>query len=140
MRYLLDTNICIFIINHQPPLVRARFERVPVGEIGISSITLSELQYGAAKSGRPTKNMKALRKFLLPLDVLAYDEQAAERYGQLRASLEKAGTPIGPMDLMIAAHALSARLTVITNNRREFDRVPGLVTEDWTEPESLADR
>ena len=134
MRYLLDTNICIFIINHQPPLVRARFERVPVGEIGISSVTLSELHYGAARSGKPTQNMKALRKFLLPLDVLAYDEQAAERYGQLRASLEMAGTPIGPMDLMIAAHALSARLTVVTNNRREFDRVPGLVTEDWSHP------
>lgn len=140
MRYLLDTNICIFIINHQPPLVRARFERVPVGEIGISSVTLSELHYGAAKSGRPTKNMKALRKFLLPLDVLAYDEHAAERYGQLRASLERAGTPIGPMDLMIAAHALSARFTVVTSNRREFDRVPGLVTEDWSEPGSPADR
>jgi len=140
MRYLLDTNICIFIINHRPPLVRARFERVPVGEIGISSVTLSELHYGAAKSGRPATNMKALRKFLLPLDVLGYDEHAAERYGQLRASLEKVGTPIGPMDLMIAAHALSARLTVVTNNRREFDRVPGLVTEDWSESESPTDR
>jgi len=140
MRYLLDTNICIFIINDQPGVARARFERVPVGEVGISSITLSELHYGAAKSGRPAKNMKALRKFLLPLAVLAYDEQAAEYYGQLRASLERAGTPIGPMDLMIAAHALSARLTVVTNNLREFARVPGLVTEDWSDSTTPASR
>lgn len=134
MRYLLDTNICIFIINHQPGVVRKRFERVHVGEIGMSSVTLSELHYGAAKSGRPVKNMEALRKFLLPLVVLAYDQQAAECYGQLRASLERSGTPIGPMDLMIAAHALCAHLTVVTNNRREFTRVPGLVIEDWSTP------
>lgn len=136
MRYLLDTNICIFIINYRPAVVRERFERIPVGEIGISSVTLSELYYGAAKSSKPAQNKTALRKFLLPLDVLAYDEQAAECYGQLRAALERTGTPIGPMDLMIAAHAISARLMVVTNNRREFARVPGLVTEDWSEPAS----
>jgi len=132
MRYLLDTNICIYIINFRPAVVRERFERIAVGEIGISSVTLSELYYGAAKSSKPTQNRNALHKFLLPLGVLAYDEPAAECYGQLRISLEKTGTPIGPMDLMIAAHALSANLTVVTNNRREFDRVPGLVTEDWS--------
>lgn len=137
MRYLLDTNICIFIINYRPALVRERFESIPVGEVGISSVTLSELHYGAAKSGKPAQNTSALRKFLLPLDVLAYGEQAAECYGQLRAFLEGAGTPIGPMDLMIAAHALSAHLTVVTNNRREFERVPGLVAEDWSEPEVI---
>ena len=135
MKYLLDTNICIFIINHRPIVVRERFECVSVGVIGLSSVSLSELHYGAAKSRKPTKNLNALRKFLVPLVVLAYDEQSAERYGQLRSSLERAGTPIGSMDLMIAAHALSARLTLVTNNRREFDRVPGLVVVDWSEQE-----
>ena len=133
MRYLLDTNICIFIINHRPAAVRERFERVAVGEIGVSSVTLSELHFGAAKSARPAKNLRALHKFLLPLAVLAYGEDSAERYGPLRSFLEQSGTPIGPMDLMIAAHALSERLIVVTKNRREFERIPGLVVEDWSE-------
>lgn len=134
MKYLLDTNICIFIINHRPQQTRERFARVRAGDIAISSVTLSELQYGVAKSANPAKNQNALRHFLIPLDVLPYTAAAAEEYGRLRRHLEPTGQPIGPMDLMIAAHALAERLVLVTNNRKEFARVPGLLIEDWSVP------
>ncbi len=132
MKYLLDTNICIFVINNRPEAVRRKMQGISVGEVGISSVSVSELLYGVARSIQVERNQAALDKFLMPLEILAYDESAARRYGVIRAFLESKGTPIGPMDLMIAAHALSMDLTVVTNNVREFQRVPGLKVEDWT--------
>lgn len=134
MRYLLDTDTCIFIINFRPATVRRKLESQTIGDVAISTVTVSELAYGAAKSQHREKNRATLEKFLLPLEVLVYDAAAACSYGEIRAQLEKDGTPIGPMDLMIAAHALAAGLTVVTNNTKEFRRVPSLQVEDWTEP------
>jgi tRNA(fMet)-specific endonuclease VapC len=132
VNYLLDTNTCIFIINHKPESVRQKMQSIPIGHIAVSSVTVSELDYGIAKSAAQKRNQAALEKFLMPLEVLAYDEAAARHYGAMRAKHEKKGTPIGSMDMMIAAHALSLRLTVITNNLREFKRVQGLKVADWT--------
>ncbi len=133
MRYLLDTNICIFIINRHTERVRQRFQRVSLGEVAVSSVTLSELLYGVEKSRKREQNRAALRKFLLPLVVLPYEQEAAEHYGRLRRHLERQGTRIGAMDTMIAAHALALELTVVTNNTDEFQRVPRLRVEDWSE-------
>lgn len=133
MKYLLDTNICIFVINNRPEIVRRKMQGISVGDVGISSITVSELLYGVSKSAQVERNQAALDKFLMPLEVLAYDENAARRYGVIRAFLESKGMPIGPMDLMIAAHALALNVTVVTNNVREFQRIPGLKVEDWTQ-------
>lgn len=131
MKYLLDTNICIYLIRHRPSQVRARFESCQIGDIGISSVTLAELQYGVAKSQFPERNQRALEAFVLPLEVVAFDAEAAAAYGPVRAFLERQGTPIGAMDLMIAAHALSLRVTLVTNNVSEFSRVQGLSVENW---------
>ena len=133
MKYLLDTNICIFVINNKPAQVRRKMQGISIGDVGISSVSVSELLYGVARSSQVERNQAALDKFLMPLEILAYDENAARHYGAIRAFLESKGMPIGPMDLMIAAHALSQGLTVVTNNVREFQRVPGLKVEDWTE-------
>lgn len=133
MKYMLDTNICIFAINRRPPEVRARFENLAIGDVGISSVTVSELQYGIAKSAYPERNQAALAKFLSPLVVLSYGEEAAREYGIIRYHLEKQGKPIGSMDMMIAAHALALNLTLVTNNLSEFSRVPRLKVEDWTQ-------
>jgi tRNA(fMet)-specific endonuclease VapC len=132
MKLLLDTNICIYIIKQQPPAVLERFLEYQIGDIGISSITLSELRYGVAKSTHREKNAKALDEFIIPLEVLPYDEAAAHVYGDIRATLEKAGTPIGSMDILIAAHAVSLGIPLVTNNTREFLRVPSLNIVDWT--------
>lgn len=105
-RYLLDSNICIYIINRKPPEVFRHFDGLSVGEVAISSITGAELAYGVAKSGSQ-RNQQALEKFLAPLDILAFDSMAMQQYGRLRAQLEKQGTPIGPMDTLISAHALA---------------------------------
>jgi tRNA(fMet)-specific endonuclease VapC len=131
MKLMLDTNICIYLIKHQPPSVLERFLSHPVDDIGISSVTVAELEYGASKSRHPTKNRIALDQFISPLDVAAFDRDAATAYGRLRANLEHKGTPIGAMDLLIAAHALSLGVRLITNNAREFQRVPGLRIENW---------
>lgn len=131
MKLMLDTNICIYIIKQQPESVLRRFLEYQVGDIGISSITLSELRYGVAKSKHREKNSEALDEFLIPLEILPFDEDAVLAYGEIRSSLEKAGTPIGAMDLLIAAHAVSQGVTLITNNLREFSRVPGLAVVDW---------
>ena len=131
MKLLLDTNICIYIIKQQPVSVLKRFLEYEIGDIGISSITLSELRYGVAKSTHREKNAKALDEFIIPLEVVSYDESAALAYGDIRAALEKAGTPVGSMDMLIAAHARSCKATLVTSNRREFDRVKGLTVEDW---------
>lgn len=132
MKLLLDTNICIYIIKQQPVTVLNRFLEYQVGDIGISSITLAELRYGVAKSTHREKNAKALDEFVIPLEVVSYDESAAHVYGDIRATLEKAGTPIGSMDMLIAAHAVSLGVPLVTNNTREFLRVPSLNIIDWT--------
>jgi len=129
---MLDTNICIYIIKQKPPEVLKRFLEYQVGDITMSAITLAELRYGVAKSQYRGKNAKALDEFILPLVVLPFDEEATKSYGEIRAALEKAGTPIGSMDLMIAAHAVCLDMTLVTNNTREFKRVPGLKVADWT--------
>ena len=131
MKLMLDTNICIFIIKQQPAHVLNRFLEYQAGDIGISSITLSELRYGVAKSQHIEKNTEALDEFIVPLEVLPYDEEAALAYGAIRSRLEKAGTPIGSMDMLIAAHAVSLGVTLVTNNTREFMRIPELTIIDW---------
>ncbi|MDX8398990.1 MAG: type II toxin-antitoxin system VapC family toxin [Gallionellaceae bacterium] len=128
---MLDTNICIALIKRKPIYTLQQFNKYQVGDIGISSVTLAELRYGVCKSQQQAKNQAALEAFILPLEVAAFDEQATLAYGVLRAVLEKMGTPIGPLDTMIAAHALSLDLTLVTNNTREFKRVPKLVVVDW---------
>lgn len=131
MIYLLDTNICIYLIKRRPPQALAHFRRCAVGDIGLSTVTLAELQYGVAKSQFPAQNQQALDAFTLPLEVVAFDAAAAAAYGPVRAALERQGTPIGALDLLIAAHALSRGVILATNNPREFSRVPGLRVENW---------
>lgn len=132
MKYLLDTDTCIYVINGRPQSVFDRFREERVGEIGLSSITLSELRYGAEKSLNPEKNLSALEDFITPLEVLEYGEQEAEEYGRIRSELERRGQPIGSMDMLIAAHARSIGVVLVTNNSREFKKVPGLPLETWT--------
>ena len=130
MRYLLDTNICIYVINERPAGVIAQFLAHEGDGIGISAITASELYWGAHKSGS-RRNLVALEQFLAPLVVLDYDLITAKVYGELRATLARKGTPIGPLDLQIAAHALALGTILVTNNQREFKRVPGLSLANW---------
>ncbi len=130
MKYLLDTNICIYIINERPPAVLQRFLRHRLGELGVSAITASELAFGVAKSASK-KNLAALEKFLAPLEVRAFGPDASWRYGLLRAALEARGQPIGALDTLIAAHALALDATLVTNDVTEFSRVPGLRLENW---------
>ena len=132
MKYLIDTNICIYIMNKRPVRVINKFKKVELGEIGISTITVSELQYGAAKSTFRKKNEVRLEEFLAPLEILTYDQTAARVYGDVRFQLEKRGQPIGPLDLLIAAHAISRNLVLITNNDKEFERIKKLRIENWT--------
>ena len=131
MKLMLDTNICIYIIKQQPVTVLKRFLEYKVGDIGISSITLSELRYGVAKSTHQEKNTKALDEFITPLEIVSFDEEAARVYGDIRATLEKAGTPIGSMDMLIAAHAVSLGIPLVTNNSRELVSIPALNIIDW---------
>ena len=132
MKYLLDTNICIYIINEKPKKVLRKFERHPVSEFGISSITHAELQYGVAKSKNKDTNQNALDEFLLPLTILPFHgERLMKCYGEIRVSLESKGKTIGPLDMMIAAHALGLHLTIITNNIKEFSRISKLKCENW---------
>jgi tRNA(fMet)-specific endonuclease VapC len=127
---LLDTNICIDVIDAKPPAVLQRFREYRIGEIGICSVVAAELAYGVAKSGS-TRNRQALEMFLAPLMILPFDEDAIWSYGDLRAELMRKGTPIDSLDTMIAAHALSLRCTLVSNNTREFAKVPGLALENW---------
>lgn len=130
MKYLLDTDICIYIINDRPKRVLDRFKKHTVGDLGVSSITASELAFGVAKSGSE-KNRAALEGFMLPLEVAPYDLSAAHVYGDIRAGLDRRGATIGPLDMLIAAHALDLGVTLVTNNEKEFRRVPGLRCETW---------
>jgi len=131
MEYLLDTNICIYIIKRKPEIVLEKFKELALGSVGISTITLAELEYGIRKSGNPSKNLEALNQFLVPLDILDFDYNATLEYGKIRADLERLGTPIGPLDTLIAAHALSQNVTLVTNNENEFRRVAALKVENW---------
>ncbi|MEM8675052.1 MAG: type II toxin-antitoxin system VapC family toxin [Cyanobacteria bacterium P01_G01_bin.67] len=131
MRFLLDTNICIYIIKQKPPEVLQRFNAYQVGDIGISAITVAELELGVQKSQFPSKNQQALTQFLLPLIVVDFERAAAIIYGDVRAKLEQQGTPIGSLGTLIAAHALSLEVTLVTNNVSEFNRVPNLQLENW---------
>ena len=135
MTYLLDTNHCIFLINGRHPPVARRLARQKTGSVAVSSITTSELWHRVEGSTRKEQNRAALQKFLLPLDIQPYDDDAAQAYGKVRAVLEKNGRGVGSMDLLIAAHALSLEATLVTHNLREFRQVPGLTVEDWTIPE-----
>jgi tRNA(fMet)-specific endonuclease VapC len=127
---LLDTNICVYIINRRPANVRTHFEGLRYGEVAVSSITGAELAFGVAKSGS-ARNRAALEKFLAPLEVLPFDAAAMYAYGTLRAQLQARGQPIGGLDTLIAAHALSLGAMLVTNNLAEFGRVPGLKCENW---------
>ncbi len=131
MVFMLDTNICIYIIKRKPSHVLDRFKKTEISEITISSITLSELLYGVSKSSKPEQNLMALTQFVAPLEILPYGDEAAKYYGDLRAHLEKRGNPIGSLDMLIAAHALSISVTLVTNNEKEFNRVPNLNIENW---------
>ena len=131
MKFLLDTNICIYIIKQKSPEVLQKFNEYQVGDLGISSITVAELEFGVQKSQFPLKNQQALSQFLLPLQIEDFDATAAIAYGKVRAFLEQQGTPIGSLDTFIAAHALSLQVTLITNNIKEFNRVPDLKLENW---------
>jgi len=134
VKYLLDTNICIFLIRHKSSAVLARLKRHAITDVAIAAVTAAELQYGVHKSARPQQNQQALDQFLVPLTILPFDESAAAAYGLIRAYLEKQGTPIGALDTLIAAQAVSQNLIMVTNNVREFVRVPDLIVEDWTQP------
>ena len=133
MRYLLDTNTCIYIIKRSPEQVMLRFKRLRVGDVGVSAITVCELQFGVSNSSQPEKNQRALTEFLGPLEILDFPATASVVYGEIRTRLQRAGTPIGSYDLLLAAHALQRELTLVTNNVREFLRVPDLRTENWIE-------
>ncbi|MFZ5883386.1 MAG: type II toxin-antitoxin system tRNA(fMet)-specific endonuclease VapC [Chloroflexota bacterium] len=131
MKYMLDTNICIGLIRQKPPKLIRRLTRCEPGEVGISSITIAELAYGANKSSQVEQNLTALEQFLLPLEIADFDQQASAVYGAIRAYLEREGKVIGSMDMLIGAHALSLGATLVTNNVDEFQRIPKLKAEDW---------
>lgn len=133
MKYLLDTNICIYCIKRNPQKVFERMEERRVGEVGISAITYSELQFGVANSSAPEQNRIALVEFIAPLEVADYTMDVAEIYGSIRSLLKRKGRLIGPLDLLIAAHSLYLETTLVTNNVREFARIPGLKLENWTQ-------
>jgi tRNA(fMet)-specific endonuclease VapC len=130
-RYLLDTNICIYIVKHQPARVKARFDRLRPGRVVISVITFAELTYGANKSQQRERVQAMLTSFVELIPILPLDRQAAEKYGQIRADLEKRGISIGNNDLWIGAHAVSEKLVLVTNNEREFGRIDQLKIENW---------
>jgi tRNA(fMet)-specific endonuclease VapC len=132
MKYMLDTNICIYLIKKQPPKVLKRFKSHTVGDIGISSVTLAELRYGVSKSQYIEKNQQALDEFILPLEIADFDEKTAQEYGTIRAELERAGKPVGSMDMLIGVHAYALGATLVTNNTKEFKQIKNLKIVDWS--------
>jgi tRNA(fMet)-specific endonuclease VapC len=132
MKWMLDTDTCIAIIKGKPPSVLKKLRGKSVGQVGISSITLGELAVGTAKSSRHDESRAALAEFLLALEIASFDSDAASSYGQLRASLEKRGAPIGPLATLIGAHAAALNVVLVTHNTREFGRIDTLRLEDWT--------
>lgn len=132
MKYMLDTNICIYVIKHKPPEAIKNFLKHDPDDMCISSITYCELMHGVEKSQAKERNRLAVTLFLSAISILSFDSHAAEEYGKIRADLERKGTPIGPMDMLIAGHARSEGLILVTNNTREFFRVEDIEIEDWT--------
>ena len=130
MRYMLDTDICIYAINERPPKILQALREHHAEGLGVSAITASDLHFGVARTGS-ARNAQALRQFLAGLEVADFDAAAAETGGQVRAWLAAQGTPIGPYDSLIAAHAQALGVTLVTNNTREFERVPGLTLANW---------
>jgi len=130
LQYMLDTNTCIYVMKNHPAGLRERFNRL-AEQLCMSSITLGELRYGVEKSARPLENLQTLEHFAARLDVLSFSPKAARHYGQMRAELERAGTPVGPHDMLIGAHARAEGLIIVTNNIREFARMPGVRAENW---------
>jgi len=130
LAYMLDTNTCIYVIRTRTVALREKFNTL-AEQLCISSVTLGELHYGAEKSSRRAENLIAIEHFVARLDVLPFGDKAAAHYGQLRAELERAGTPCGPHDIQIGGHARSEGLIIVTNNVREFARMPGLRVENW---------
>ena len=128
---MLDTNICIYIIKNKPSYIRDKFKEFDIGDLSLSSITVSELYYGVYKSEYIEKNLLALNNFLKPFNIVDYDLNASIEYGKIRASLEKIGRVIGGLDMQIAAHAKSLDMTLITNNTKEFERIDNLVIDNW---------
>lgn len=133
MKFLLDTNICIYVIKQKPISVKQRFQAANSSDMGISIVTLAELEYGAAKSQNPERNRKILTTFCVPFEIVGLSEEDARILGNIRANLERRGLPIGSYDLLIAAQALSRSLTLVTNNVREFQRIEGLIIENWVD-------
>jgi tRNA(fMet)-specific endonuclease VapC len=131
VRFLLDTNICIYIAKRRPPQVADRFEALQPGDVGMSVVTYAELLFGVNKSQNRDTTRERLERFVEFVPVLSLPDDAAEHYARVRYQLERGGTPIGGNDLWIASHALASRLTLVSNNLKEFDRVEGLVTENW---------
>ncbi len=132
MKVMLDTDTCIYLTKRRLPSILNRLAEYRVGDVGISVVTLAELEYGVSKSTDPERNQQALNEFLLPLEIAPFDRSACSYYGRIRTALERKGSPIGSMDLLIAAHALSLSILLVTNNEKEFRRVPGLRVENWT--------
>lgn len=133
MTYMLDTNICIYAMKKKPERVLKRLKEELNGGICISSITLAELEYGMRHSSDPARNEQALLRFLVPLSILPFGAAAASEYGEIRAYLQSQGSPIGPLDMLIAGHAKAENLILVTNNVREFEQVPNLEIENWAE-------
>jgi len=128
---MLDTNICIYLIKKKPRSVLEKLAQHKISEVGISAMTVAELEYGVSKSALPDKNRDALDEFLAPFEIVPFDDRAAQEYGRIRAHLERKGTLIGSMDMLIAAHAQSLGVMLVTNNAKEFKRVPHLQVENW---------
>ncbi len=133
MRYMLDTNICIYAIKHKPEKVLEEMGRHDPSDVCISAVTYAELIHGVEKSAAIEKNRLALSLLLANIEIFDFDAKAADCYGKIRAELEKKGSPIGPLDMMIAGHARSLEFTLVTNNMKEFSRVSGLRLENWAE-------
>ena len=133
MRYMLDTNICIYTIKHKPEKVFQRLQEIDPEDICVSSVTYAELVHGVEKSAAVEKNRLALLMLLANIEILNFDVDAADCYGKIKADLDKKGTPIDSLDMMIAGHAMSMGYAVVTNNVKEFSRVQGLILENWTE-------
>lgn len=131
MKYMLDTNIVIYVIKHKPEFVIKKFLSLEPDDLCISAITFAEMEYGVSKSSRPEQNQAALTLFLEKITILPFDDKAGQEYGDIRADLERHGTQIEPNDMLIAAHARSQGLTLVTNHTREFERVKGLNLENW---------
>jgi tRNA(fMet)-specific endonuclease VapC len=132
LQYMLDTNICIYVIKNYPPKLRERFNLL-AEQLCISSVTLAELHYGAEKSARRLENLQAIEQFCARLEVQAFPAKAASHFGQIRADVERLGKPVGPLDMLIGAHARAESLIVVTNNEREFQRLPGVRVENWVD-------